>query len=389
MGDSGAFNTISSKIAECRADVALLLSNENRVRRNMHGVTLRSGNEGKKAAGDPDLLLFTFKRAKAKCHYLRTRNPKVYVNTIPEFTQNRDPINTLGWKVVYVNSQTKGQGEKTHLNDSTERFVVVPPNGLHVFERLQLPEHYTIESVLGSLEKLFYMIENEDCCLIEREKDIQFQDPRFQMRDMLDDAKNNILFIRDPGNAEGQPKFLTCMESLKEYDKNLHDFVKLHAEYCLLLMGSDVKAFDKLQLQLIHYFPRGGIRAHIDSIQAFNETIGPIFTVNMNKGKKAFDLLPTLKRHGTRAVRLITDQGQITVMDGESRISWSHAIPYGNGGHAYTIAFKFPVQDQHKDDVTGGHNGILGIDIPQNLHTDYRVPLTTFYGLDSSPWLGE
>ncbi len=119
------------------------------------------------------------------------------------------------------------------------------------------------------------------------------------------------------------------MRDLHDYDPVLHDFVHKHGEFCLRMMGSGPEAYEKMQLQLVHYPPGGGILAHIDSISAFEETVGPIFTVNMNVNPKAFDLFPTLKPEGTPVVRLMTTQGEITVMDGESRVTWSHAIPAG------------------------------------------------------------
>jgi hypothetical protein len=306
----------------------------------------------------------------------------IYVDHIPEFSENGDPIDTVGWRVVYVNKKTKDARERTNLQDRFEERLPAP-NGLHVFQPISSPRE--LQTAVRALDALFDMVENSQCRNCRR-TNVRQGDPRFQMRSFLPHGPNNILFIRDP--SKGQPNFMDVMRSLGQYDRDLYNFVKKHAEHCLKLMGSDERAYDTLQLQLIHYMPRGrgGIQAHIDSISAFKETIGPIFTVNMNYETKAFDLLPTLKKDGTPAVRLNTNLGDITMMDGESRVAWSHSIPFGNEGHAYTVAFKFPCQPQHMGDRSGGYCRLLQTYIPQNLAAPYREEqLETFYGLDPPP----
>lgn len=309
-------------------------------------------------------------------------NPRrvVHVHSIPEVTEKDDLINTLGWKVVYVNKQTKQVHEKTHWRDGT-RERMPAPNGLHVFRPISSPAN--MRAAVESLSALFDMVENPQC---RRRTNVTYRDPRFQMRGLLPGNPNNILFIV-PGGLT-QPQFRVVMRSLAEYDRMLHDFVMRHAHYCLRLMGSDESAFDDMQLQLVHYTGNGhgGLLAHIDAVEPFKDTIGPIFTVNMNHEPKAFDLLPTLKQNGTPAVRLITNLGEITMMDGESRIAWSHSIPFGNRHHAYTVAFKFPCQPQYMADRSGGYSRVLETYIPQNLAVQYREPrLITDYGLDTPP----
>lgn len=95
------------------------------------------------------------------------------------------------------------------------------------------------------------------------------------------------------------------------------------------------------QLHIVHYKPNGGIAPHIDSVHTYKHTIGPIFTFNLDEDTKLFDMLPTLVPEA-KPFRLYTTQGQITVMDGEARTLWSHAVPTGTPTHRYTLAFKFP-----------------------------------------------
>jgi hypothetical protein len=54
-----------------------------------------------------------------------------YVKKIPEFSAKGDPIDTLGWKVVNVNSHTK-KNEKSFVSDELGGRLEEAPNGLHV-----------------------------------------------------------------------------------------------------------------------------------------------------------------------------------------------------------------------------------------------------------------
>lgn len=292
----------------------------------------------------------------------------VRVESIPEVSDNGDPIDTLGWKVVYVNKQTKDANERTAVGDMVGGKLHAP-NGLHVFDRVV--DEASVVRACGALRDLFRILEQGPSNQV-----VKRMDPRFQMRRFIPRSPNNVLFIKDAG--ERQPELLDVLSSIKEYNPMLHGFVITHLRFCLSVMDSSMDVDDDLrgvQIQFIHYRPRGGIQAHIDSVQAFGESIGPIFTVNMNVGLKAFDLLPTLLPQETPSVRLVTRLGQITMMDAESRLLWSHSVPYGNGCDCYTIAYKFPCLDRYKDDTSGGYSGILGTPIPQNLAPMYRVSL--------------
>ena len=275
-------------------------------------------------------------------------------------------LNKLGYKITYVNFLTRGANIRTKLTDRVG-VTCEPPNGLHVFERVSLPDE--LQTATESLKTLFRFVEQGK---YQNERtNVEHFDKRFQTRKYLGTrSPNNILFIPD---TEGPPQmFSQCRRSLWEYDRTLWKFVSQHAMFCLNVMGVGRDALEHCQLQLIHYIPGGGILAHIDSVAVFGDTVGPIFTVNMDVLPKAFDLLPTLLPADKGAIRLTTSHGQVTVMDGESRLLWSHSIPSGNPDHCYTIAFKFPCMEIYKHDVSGGHSAVLNTDIPQNLDMRWR-----------------
>lgn len=283
-------------------------------------------------------------------------------------------IDTLGYKVQYVNFLTKNERERTKISD-TVGHDCASPGGLHVFQKICPVEVLT--AATDSLKELFRLVER-DPALPERSA-VEPGDLRFQMRPYLGrGSTNNILFIQGDAVVEGettrpeQPKFADCMFHVQAYDVRLHDFILEHAKLCLHIMDVGEEALSSCQLQLIHYSIGGGILAHIDSIAAFRETIGPIFTVNMDIAPKAFDLLPTLLPRPQGAVRLTTTHGQVTMMDAASRLLWSHSIPYDNPTDCYTIAFKFPCMDRYLADTSGGFSRILGVHIPQNLREGLR-----------------
>jgi hypothetical protein len=275
-------------------------------------------------------------------------------------------IDTLGYKIQYVNFLTKNASIRTNLTDPVGE-ICEPPNGLHVFESVSPPA--VLQTATESLKTLFRLVEHGE--YRNERANVKRYDKRFQTLMYLGtDNPNNILFIPD---KDGPPQmFSHCMRSLWEYDKTLWNFVSQHAMFCLNVMGVGRDALESCQLQLIHYIPRGGIMAHIDSVTVFGNTVGPIFTVNMDVLPKAFDLLPTLLPADKGAIRLTTSHGQVTMMDGESRLLWSHSIPFGNTEHCYTIAFKFPCMEIYKQDVSGGYSAVLDTHIPQNLNIDLR-----------------
>lgn len=313
----------------------------------------------------------------------RLNPPKIlYIKKIPHFN-NADPpqaLDTIGWKVRWVNNREGAQQakytERTTVDMMPEREVMPAPNGLHVFE--SQASEAELNYAISSLQRLFLIIEQGPSKVQSYRGDITKNDPRFWMRNPLPakdkhrPLKNNILFLRDEGVS---PRFEDVMRTLNNYDARLGRFVEMHAKFCLHMMGSDEIEYERMQVQIIHYSVDGGILPHIDAFYPFGNTVGPIFTVNMNKLPKSFDLLPTLKPIGTPALRLYTQPGQITVMDGESRVSWSHAIPEGSSVEAYTVAFKFPRSSRIKEfDATGGICPVLQTLTTENMAEDYRLP---------------
>ena len=317
------------------------------------------------------------------------RAPALCVTKLPSTHWAGDPeleypMKDIAEAITYINrNRFNGQRPETAgVRDDFDAQDMPAPNGLHVFQSLF--DDRQVRVCIEKLGKLFRIIEGKE----PASAGIKQGDKRFQRRDFLGPAKsnNNILFIAK-GGGDQQPKYRECMRHILAYDKKLHDFIEKYANFYRRITGAGETDFERCQLQLVHYFPGKGLNAHIDSISAFGNTLGPIFTINMNLQKKGFDLYPTLKQAGTPVLRLFTNMGETTMMDGESRILWSHGIPTGSQNDNYTIAFKFACLDRYRDDCSGGRvniiiedrNGpipqrLLTMDIPQNLALEYRTP---------------
>lgn len=326
-------------------------------------------------------------------YVLKRRKPPYFITKLPAVrvagrSRASYYMKDIGEAVYYANNFDGKDPEKAWVTDEKDDEIVPAPNGLHVFPSLFSDDEVLVR--IESLRKLFRLVEKgpEE----GEEAVIEKNDPRFQTREFLGPgrAPNNILFI---ANGGAQPPYRNCMRHILSYDRDLHDFIARYAEFYQVVMGITADEFATCQLQLVHYFPGKGLNAHIDSVSAFGNTLGPIFTINMNEQVKPFDLYPTFKQPGTPVLRIFTEKGQTTMMDGESRILWSHGIPYGSGSDNFTIAFKFPCLPPYRGDDSGGKFNVvvedrsrgrpvlsrLTHDIPQNLVHEYRRPLHDHY----------
>ena len=108
------------------------------------------------------------------------------------------------------------------------------------------------------------------------------------------------------------------------------------------LFDLDKIQLEKSQISLVRYDPEAGLNPHIDSIHQFGDTIGPIATIAIGTGQKMFDMLPTLLTKEEKPVRIYSQPNQMTIMDGISRVAWSHALPWKYNQEQFTVAINFP-----------------------------------------------
>lgn len=117
----------------------------------------------------------------------------------------------------------------------------------------------------------------------------------------------------------------------------------------------------KLQLGLLKYSKNDGIWLHIDNIKRYDQ--GPIATISIGPKYNFYDLAPSLINDPKiKPLRIKMDEGSLFIMDGSSRIEWSHGLPYNNPYNEnikYTITFKFDKFNEKKI----GYNPILETNI--------------------------
>lgn len=225
----------------------------------------------------------------------------------------------------YLKTCNKGRAFKTY---EWTRVIGVgrPPPGLHVFD---MPR----ESITGIQDQVLLEIQG----LFQ--KQINNRDHRILMINPNSHPTNTILFY---SRDERQPTFLEVMKLLKEHTSTLAEYIMIYCNIIMQILQIDEEQLEKCQISLVHYDPTAGLNPHIDSIHQFQDTIGPIATIAIGEGvlPKMFDLLPTLLDGD--AVRILSYPNQITIMDGLSRIGWSHGLPWGYNKEQFTVAIKFP-----------------------------------------------
>jgi hypothetical protein len=194
-----------------------------------------------------------------------------------------------------------------------------------------------------------------DKALMELHTLFQHNAPNFNPSTTSQDGPDIAYLVKRGKDA--RPPYMPITEALhdilnKRRLHNLHDFIVLHLKAILASTGAHPDIVHRIGLNVIRYQPNHGILAHIDNISDFGGQFGPIFTVAMGAGLKYLDLLPVLtpESAGKLPVRLITEQYQTVLMQGEARSDYAHAVPHGNPNVQYTLAFKLP----HVDGGTPG-----------------------------------
>lgn len=206
-------------------------------------------------------------------------------------------------------------------------FGLSAPSGVHIFDPPRDLSASLCRDALDEIQSLF-------------NQELTRRNPLFLMYDPPSKACNVLLFY-NPKAIQHQPTFKEVIERLHSRAPRLTEYILLYCNVFVRLLCIDTDRLERAQLSLVYYPKNAGLNPHIDSIFQFNGTIGPIFTIAMGTGRKMFDMLPTLEHIGT-PTRIYSRPNQFTVMDGMSRVSWSHCLPWGNTMEQWTVALKFP-----------------------------------------------
>jgi hypothetical protein len=232
-----------------------------------------------------------------------------------EFANN--PAGRLWW----VNTNTK---IKTSVNDKCVESGLGLPPGMRVFAPIVGPKD--LRGVIRELTRLY----GEEA----RHRTL----PHYCMAPYND---FNILFTsKNP--EDRQMSFAEALDVLRERTHGTAMLVTAYAESIRNLLNISQETFEKdANLGIIRYSPGAGFQTHIDNIVRSNREEGPVFTMSLGgSGLKCVDMFPVID-HWDAPRRICTPVGSIILMDGVSRLQWSHGIPEGDPTERWTIMIKF------------------------------------------------
>ena len=254
---------------------------------------------------------------------------------------------------LYLHScGTNDTSFKTHYSDMRDKDdTCVIPRGLHVFDHPR--SAVSLELANDASVEIKQLFERQSICRDNQIIMINPQDPRR--------PTNSIAFysLKQP-----QPTFMQAMQIPSVETPRLVEYIMIYCKIFMDLMGMGNDELLQSQLSLVYYESSAGLNPHIDSIHQFEGSIGPILTIAIGTGAKMFDMLPTLV-DGT-PVRIFSKPNQFTIMDGVSRIGWSHGLPWGYGPEQWTVAVKFPaLKNVHHCEIFNYNN--IDFEIPYYL----------------------
>jgi hypothetical protein len=257
---------------------------------------------------------------------------------LPVQDHNGDPVESSSDKVWVLNNMVLKNNMKSCMTLSSSRISqadTTMPDGAVVFDALGTGVEYGAKQ---ELERLFNLESLNPTHRITNRPDTT------RITNKPHTPTMKILFLAAP---KQEPIFLPeVLRTLREltHTQKLHAFILRHANAIKNTIGAENNHMDECSLTLVKYERNCGLIAHIDGISDFGHTFGPIFTIAMSDGHKLLDLIPvaTEKQDTSPPVRLITQQFQITMLQGCARAAYAHSVPFGIDEERYTIAFKFP-----------------------------------------------
>lgn len=252
----------------------------------------------------------------------------------------RKEHNNLAGKIHYIKKKTR---IKTYKDQMGEKADIELPEGLCVFDGLKESD-VDFDEVYKDLDDIFDNYENY----------LHF-----------DQIENRGLLYMFTGKDGRKQQYPSTMRQIKKYHRlsNAIDKYMRHILNIYEIPYTEQFLEDHVQVIFLKYYPNSGIWLHIDNVARYDQ--GPIITLSFGPEHTYYDFTPTLIEDG-EPMRIEINQGDIVVMDGSSRMEWSHGLPYGmeyektkNKKTKYTIMFKC---DKFKE-VNKKYNKILDTNI--------------------------
>jgi hypothetical protein len=143
--------------------------------------------------------------------------------------------------------------------------------------------------------------------------------------------------------------------------QNLQAFCRQYADFLCTSFDIEMATFEKkVMLLLLKYETGRGIWLHVDNVARTDGV--PVCTINIGPPDVNVDFIPvTLPTREKKPIRINLNEGDMLVMQGESRYEWAHGIPNGLDKEKYTVMFKFEkISDKVK---VVGHSTLLDTDM--------------------------
>jgi hypothetical protein len=236
-------------------------------------------------------------------------------------------------KIWYIKKQLK---QKTYYNTPIRLIdkYAVYPEGFCYFSPLYSSDYY--EKVYQDFDTMYTRIIHK---LDTREPitDVNVSDQRFR----------GLVYVFSPKDPLQRDHYLDCIQYLKKngYLSLVHCIENYLKFICKLYDVEYTSKFlnENVTIPLLRYEPNTGIWLHIDNIARSDQ--GPIITISIGPKQVYYDFTPALvENKNAKPLRYIAPEGSIFIMDGPSRMEWTHGLPYNvptiDNKIKYTIMIK-------------------------------------------------
>ena len=246
----------------------------------------------------------------------------------PRLQHGYKTMRTLPERIWFIKSNIR---IKTWVNQRvvSRENCKIPP-GLELIKGPNPP--HLLKDARNELVALFA----DECGKKRHESRLPFQDYR----------KDRGLYYIFGTDLKSNERYINCGDGMallpETYDK-FKEFIRGYVSCLQVLFGIIEEVSNReVMLLLLKYEHGSGLWLHVDNVARTDGV--PICTVSIGPSDVNVDFVPVRLLDRTKSkfpMRLNLNEGDMLMMQGESRYEWAHGIPYGLGSEKYTIMFKF------------------------------------------------
>lgn len=217
---------------------------------------------------------------------------------------------------------------KDNVEDSPTTSTINAPPGITVFAPIVGKKQRML--VVSELKQLFYM---------------EKQNPSIVGYCLAPFQDMYIMFYPQNNKMPG----FTVKQAIEAINsKQVPSTLDLIHKFCTSIQKTlqiSPETFDACaSIGIIKYESGAGFFTHIDNVVRLQGSIGPVFTMSLGGVAKHLDMLPVVAARTNRKnipLRITVPDGGVILMDGISRLEWSHGVPEHDPTERYTLMIKF------------------------------------------------